>query len=87
MGLALLCPGKGILGVPWSLLRVGNGDSKRKGVTPVHLLDDSGNLVKRVRLTRKTRPGALFSHVPDPGRPTPRRWKRLRLPFLRWRGR
>ena len=39
---------------------------------------------KRVRLTKKTRPG-IASHVnpdPDPGHSTPRRWKRLRPPFL-----
>ena len=31
---------------------------------------------KRVRLTKKTRPG-LFSHSnPDSGHPTPRRWKK-----------
>ena len=29
------------------------------GVTTSHLLDDSGNVVKRVGLTRKTRPGTL----------------------------
>ena len=60
------------------------GGCKRWDVTPGHLLDEGGHssddrssTVKRVRLTRMTRPGALFSHVPDPGHPTPRRWKRL----------
>ena len=65
---------------PWSLPRVGHGPGKRWDVTPGHTTDDGGNRVKRVRLTRKKRPGALFSHDPDPGHPTPRRWKRLRLP-------
>ena len=64
---------------PWSLSRVGNGTGKRLSATPVHLLDGS-DVGKRVPLTRKTRPGAS-SHVnPDPGHPTPRRWKRLLSP-------
>ena len=66
---------------PWSLLRVGNGG----GVLLVCHSDPDGNFGKRVRLTKKTRPG-IFSHDnPDPGHPTPRRWKRLR-PFLRRSG-
>ena len=51
---------------------------KRQFVTPGHLLDAGGNAGKRVRLTRKTRPGASSHSIPDPGHPTPRRWKRLR---------
>ena len=70
----------------WSLPRVGNGGGKRWDVTPGHPTDDGGNRVKRVRLTRKTRPVARVSHGPDPGHPTPRRWKRLRPPFLRRSG-
>ena len=35
----------------------------------------------KVRLTRKTRPGASSHDIPDPGHPTPRRWKRLRSPL------
>ena len=62
---------------PWSLPGVGIGDSARKVVTPGYSSDVRSSTVKRVRLTRKTRPGALFSHVSDPGHPTPRRWKRL----------
>ena len=64
---------------PWSLPRVGNGGGKRWDVTPGHPSDDGCNSVKRVRLTRKTRPVARVSHDPDPGHPTLRRWKRLRL--------
>ena len=60
--------------------QVGNGDSKRLYVTPGHPSDDGSNSVKRVRLTRKTRPVARVSHDPDPGHPTLRRWKRLRSP-------
>ena len=38
------------------------------------------NMGKTVRLTRKTLPGASSHVIPDPGHPTPRRWKRLRTP-------
>ena len=65
---------------PWSLPRVGNRGGKRQSVTPGHLLDAGGGGGKRVPLTRKTRPGASSHYNPDPGHPTPRRWKRLRLP-------
>ena len=52
---------------PWSLPRVGNGGGKRQVGTPGHLSDPGGYLGKRVRLTKKTRPG-ISSHVnPDPG--------------------
>ena len=71
---------------PRSLPRVGSGVSKRHVITPCHLLAAGGNSGKRVWLTRKTRPGAASHIIPDPGHPTPRRWKRLRLPFLRRRG-
>ena len=63
---------------PWSLPRVGNRDGKRHFTTPGHLLDASGSVGKRVRLTRKTRPGVSSHSNLDPGHPTPRRWKRLR---------
>ena len=45
------------------------------------------NIVKRARLTRKTRPGVQVSHVLDPGHPTPRRWNRLRSPSSEGEGR
>ena len=64
----------------WSLPREGNGVGKRHVITPGHLMDAGGNMGKRVRLTRKTRPGASSHVIPDPGHPTPRRWKRLRSP-------
>ena len=70
---------------PWFLPRVGNGGGKRWAVSPGHLSNDHSNGVERFRLTRKTRPGTLFSHVPDIGHPTPRRLKKLR-PFLRRSG-
>ena len=44
------------------------------------LLDEGSYTGKRVRLSRKTRPGASSHDIPDRGHPTPRRWKRLRLP-------
>ena len=65
---------------PWSLPRVGNGGGKMQFVTPGHLIDEGNNSGKRVWLTKKTRPGASSHVIPDPGHPTPRRWKRLRSP-------
>ena len=66
--------------LPWSLPRVGNGGGQRWYVTLGHVPDDRSNVVKRVRLTRKTRTGVSSHSIPDPGHPTPRRWKRLRPP-------
>ena len=63
---------------PWHLPRAGNGCGKRQFVTPGHLLDERSDVGKRVRLTRKTRPGVSSHYIPDPGHPTPKRWKRLR---------
>ena len=65
---------------PWSLPRVGYCGGKRRSITPGHLLGGCGQVGKRVRLTRKTRPGASSHVIPDPGHLTPRRWKRLRSP-------
>ena len=67
---------------PWNLPRMGRspGVGKRFIVTPGNLLDCRGNFGKRVRLTRKTRPGIPFLSHPvsgHGGHPTPRRWKRL----------
>ena len=59
---------------PWSLPRVGNGDSKRKVVTPGHRVDAGSNTGKSVRLTRKTCPSLMVHDIPDPGHPTRRRW-------------
>ena len=70
---------------PWSLPWVGNGGGKKWDVTPGHSSDDRSSTVKRVRLNRKTSPAALFSHVPNPGHPTPR-MEKIALPFLRRRG-
>ena len=65
---------------PWSLPRVGNGGGERWYVTIGHVPDDRSDVVQRVRLTRKTRPGASSHVLPDAGHPTPRRWKILRPP-------
>ena len=43
--------------LPWSLPRVGNGGGKRQFITRGLPTEAGGNLGKRVRLTRKTRPG------------------------------
>ena len=68
---------------PWSLPRIGTVDGERQFITPDLHSEAGGNMGKRVRLTKKTRP-SVFSHSnPDPGHPTPRRWERLRSPFLR----
>ena len=68
----------GSTGTLQSTLR--NGGGKRQVVTPGHPSDTGSNMDKRVRLTRKTRPSASSQVIPDPGHPTPRRWKRLRPP-------
>ena len=62
----------------WSLPRVGYGSGKRYFVTRGPLPDAGSTVGKSVRLTGKTRPGASSHFTPDPGRSTPRRWKRLR---------
>ena len=75
--------------LPWSLHRVGNGGGKRQFITPgLPTTEAGGNLGERVRFTKKTRPGVSSHSNPDPGHPTPRRWKRLRPPSsgeeVRW---
>ena len=70
---------------PWSLPRVGDGGGKRQFITRGLPTETGGNMVKRVRLTRKTRPDVSLHSIPDQGHPTPRRWKRLRS-FLRRSG-
>ena len=64
----------------WSLPKVGNGGGKWQAIAPGNPFDAGSNVGKRVRLTRKTRPGVSSMIIPDPGHPTPRRWKRLRRP-------
>ena len=64
----------------WSLPPVGNGRIRSLGVATGHSVDDGSNVVKRVRLTRKTHVGVPSVNIPDQGRLTPRRWKRLRPP-------
>ena len=65
----------------WSLPPVGNGRIRSLGVATGHSLDEGSNVVKRVRLTRKTHVGVSSVYNPDQGHSTPRRWKRLRPPF------
>ena len=65
---------------PWVLPRLGGGVGNRSVVTSGNLLDCRGNFGKRVRLTRKTRPGAFSFVHPDPGHPTPRRRKNFLPP-------
>ena len=62
--------------LPWSLPRIGNGL-----LLLVFILIPVVILVKRVRLTRKTRPGVFSQSNPDPGHPTPSKWKRYCAPL------
>ena len=64
---------------PWSFPRVGNSGEKGRFITP-GLPETGGNLGKRVQRTRNTHPCVISHFTPDPGHPTPRRWKRLRSP-------
>ena len=70
--------------LPWSLPKVGYGVGKRHVRVMFLLLVIFLMQVviggERVRLTKKTRPGEVLRIIPDPGHPTPRRWKRLRPP-------
>ena len=48
---------------------VGNGGGKRQVIAPGNPFDAGSNMGKRVRLTRKTRPGVSSISIPDPGHP------------------
>ena len=65
---------------PWVFPRFGDGAGKRYAVTSDFLLDCRGHFGRRGRLTRKTRASIPVHKIPDPGHPTPRRWKRLLSP-------
>ena len=62
---------------PWSLPKVSKGGGKRHAIAPGNPFFAGSNVAKRVQLTRKTRPGETSMVIPDPGNPTPKRWKRL----------
>ena len=64
----------------WSLPPVGNGRVRSFDAAACHLVGEGSNMVKRVRLTRKTHVGVPSVNNPDQGHLTPRRWKRLRSP-------
>ena len=64
----------------WSLPPVGHGRIRSLDIATNHAVGDGGNMVKRVRLTRKTRGHVTPVSMPDQGHSTPRRWKRLRPP-------
>ena len=68
---------------PWSLPRLVNGGGKSQFITPGHPLDAGGNVGKRVRLTRKTRPGESSHSNPDPGH---EEMEKTARPFLRRNG-
>ena len=44
------------------------------------MVGEVSSMVKRVRLTRKTRVSVSLVDIPDQGHSIPRRWKRLRPP-------
>ena len=48
---------------PWSLPRVGHGSGKRQFVATGHLPDAGSTVEKRVRLSRKTRPGLFLMTI------------------------
>ena len=50
---------------------VGNGRIRSLGVATSHSLDEGSNVVKRVRLTRKTHVGVSSVCIPDQGHSTP----------------
>ena len=62
---------------PWSPPRDGGWLGIRDVPSAPHLLDDGGKVIKRVGLTRKTRPSIPVHGIPDPGIPTPKRWKKI----------
>ena len=64
----------------WSLRPVGHGRIRSLGVVTGNAVDNDSNVVKRVRLTRKTHGSVTPVSIPDQGHSTPRRWKRLRPP-------
>ena len=64
----------------WSLPPVGYGRIRSFDAATGHSVGEGSNMVKRVRLTRKTRVSVPPVSIPDQGHSTPRRWKRLRSP-------
>ena len=62
----------------WSLPPAGNGKVRSFGDATGHSVGEGSSMVKRVRLTRKTRVSVSLVDIPDQGHSTPRRWKRLR---------
>ena len=69
----------------WSLPPIGNGRVRGFDAATCHSVGEGSNMVKRVRLTRKTRVSVSPVRFPDQGHSTTRRWKRLRpLPPKEW---
>ena len=68
---------------PWSLprfYRLEPGSGVREGSASGDHGEEASMFVKRVRLSRKTRPEVLVHSGPEPGLSTPIRWKRLNPP-------
>ena len=64
----------------WFLPSVGDGRVRSLGDATGPSDGEGGSRVKRVRLTRKTHVSVQPVSIPNQGRSTPRRWKRLRPP-------
>ena len=64
----------------WSLPPVRNGRVRSFGAATGYSVGEGGSMVKRVRLTKKTRVSDPPVSIPDQGHSTPRRWNRLRSP-------
>ena len=54
---------------------------ERQFFTPSHLPDAGGNVGKRVRLTRKTRPGGIFSQCSGSGAFNAEEMEKIALPL------
>ena len=62
----------------WFLPPVGNGKVRSFGDATGHSVGEGSNMVKRVRLSRKTHVSVSPVDIPDQEHSIPRRWKRLR---------
>ena len=64
----------------WFLPPVGGGRVRSLDVATDRLVGESGNIAKRVRLTRRTQSCVTPVGILDQGHSMSRRWKRLRPP-------
>ena len=64
----------------WTLPPVGNGRIRSFGVATDHSLDEGSNVVKRVRLTRKTHVGVSIGLQSGPGALNAKAMEKIALP-------